>query len=109
MADSASVDCSIPISSSLNTLRSTRTTFSSEQKTSACKLINLQPWEAFVSAPDAGGLFIVLVVQQVGHAAELFRGSLQSFNLLAKLRLLGLFPAQYFVDIPHPFCLLIAL
>jgi hypothetical protein len=54
-------------------------------------------------------LFIVLVFQQVGHAAELFRRSLQSFNLLAKLRLLGLFPAQYLVDIPHPFCLLIAL
>jgi hypothetical protein len=62
-----------------------------------------------VSAPDAGCVVIVLVLQQVGHAAELFRGSLQSFNLLAKLRLLGLFPAQYLVDIPHPFCLLIAL
>jgi hypothetical protein len=60
--------------------------------------------------PAGGGcLFFVVVVEQVSHAAELFCRSLKSFNLLAQLRLFGLFLVQYLVDIPHGFCLLIAL
>jgi hypothetical protein len=54
-------------------------------------------------------VFIVIVVEQVGDPAKLFRGRLQSFDLLAQLRLLGLLLAQYLVDIPHGFGLLIAL
>jgi hypothetical protein len=42
--------------------------------------------------PAGGGcLFFVVVVEQVSHAAELFCRSLKSFDLLAQLRLFGLF------------------
>jgi hypothetical protein len=54
-------------------------------------------------------LFFLIVVEQVGHTAELFGGSLQSFDLLAQLCLFRLFLMKYFVDIPHNVCLLIAL
>jgi hypothetical protein len=42
--------------------------------------------------PEAGGtiLFVVFVIQQMSHAAQLFRSRLQSLNLLAQLGLLGL-------------------
>src|SRR5271170_1351983 len=39
--------------------------------------------------------------QQVGNAAKLFSCGLQRFNLLSQLRLLGLLPAQYFMDVLH--------
>jgi hypothetical protein len=54
-------------------------------------------------------LFFLIVVEQVSHTAELFGGTLQSFNLFAQLRLFRLFLMKYFVDIPHNVCLLIAL
>jgi hypothetical protein len=53
--------------------------------------------------------FLTLVIEQVSHAAELFGGGLQSFDLLAQLSLLCLFLTQHLVDIPHSFGLLIEL
>ena len=52
---------------------------------------------------------IALVVEQMSHAAKLFRSCLQSFDLLAQLSLFRLFLTQHLVDIPHGFDLLIAL
>src|SRR6476620_12696380 len=113
MADSASGQSSMPISSSLRTRRSTRTTFSSAQKTSACKLIRrleIGPAWRFASTPGRGPFrFLTLIVQQVSHAAELFCSRLQCFDLLAQLSLLRLFLTQHLVDVPHSFGLLIAL
>ncbi len=61
-------------------------------------------------SPTCGrSLFFVVVIEQVSHTAELFSGSLQSFDLLAELRLLRLFLAQHLVDIPHAGSLLIEL
>jgi hypothetical protein len=51
----------------------------------------------------------MVIVEQVGHAAKLFRRNLQSFYLLAELGLFRLFLVQYLVDIPHADCLLIEL
>lgn len=53
-------------------------------------------------APTGSRLgFFMLVLEQMGHAAELFGSRLQSFNLLAQLSLLRLFLTQHLVDIPH--------
>ena len=43
----------------------------------------------------------MVIVEQVGNTAQLFRSSLQSLNLLSQLRLFRLFLVQYLVDIPH--------
>ena len=51
--------------------------------------------------PADGLFFLVLSVQQVSYVAQLFGGVLQSLYLLSELRLLGLFPAENFVDILH--------
>jgi hypothetical protein len=55
------------------------------------------------------GLLFDVVIEQVGDTTKLFRSRLQSFNLLAQLRLLRLLLMQYLVDIPHSFSLLIEL
>jgi hypothetical protein len=52
-------------------------------------------------APAGGFFLLVLSVQQVSYIAQLFGGVLQSLYLLPELRLLGLFPAENFVDILH--------
>jgi hypothetical protein len=39
--------------------------------------------------------------EKMSHIPQLLSGGLQSFDLLAKLSLFGLFLAQYFVDIFH--------
>jgi hypothetical protein len=54
-------------------------------------------------------MYLVVVVEQVGHPTELLRSNLQSLYLLAQLRLFRLFLVQYLVDIPHAVCLLIEL
>lgn len=51
----------------------------------------------------------MLVVEQVGNAAELLGCGLKSLDLLAQLGLFCLFLAQHLVDIPHSIGLLIAL
>jgi hypothetical protein len=53
--------------------------------------------------------FVVLSIQQVSHVAKLFGCSLQCFDLLSKLRLLGLLLAENLVDISHGNCLLSAI
>jgi hypothetical protein len=45
--------------------------------------------------------FIAFLVQQVSYATELFRGGLESFDLLTYLHLLRLLLAQHFVNVPH--------
>jgi hypothetical protein len=42
-----------------------------------------------------------IFVEQMGDAAELLRGTLQGFDLLTKLGLLGLFPAKYIINVSH--------
>ena len=49
----------------------------------------------------AGFSLSFFFVQQVGNAANLFRRGLQSFDLFAQLRLLGLLLAQHFMDVLH--------
>jgi len=51
-------------------------------------------------------LFFILRVQEVSHAAQLFRCRLQGFNLLAQLGLFGLLLPEHLVDISHEYCLL---
>ena len=63
-----------------------------------------------VLAPAGGGVgALVLVIEQVSYAAELFGSGLKSLDLLAQLGLLRLFLTQYLVNIPHSISLLIAL
>jgi hypothetical protein len=54
-------------------------------------------------------LFVVLSVQQVSHIAKLLGSRLERFDLLSKLRLLGLLFAENLVDISHGNCLLSAI
>src|SRR5579863_4360393 len=99
IAPSGSVQCWIPISSSLSTRRSTRTIFSSEHNTRAFRLMTeVAPYvsRANPSNPRLGVagetlLVFVLGIQQVGHIAELFGRGLERLDLLAKLGLFGLF------------------
>src|SRR6266851_4249195 len=74
MADSASAHSSMPISNSLKTLRSTRTTLSSAQKTSANKLIRgLQLQEGWgILNPDRR---LRLVLRDRRRAGEPRRGA----------------------------------
>lgn len=43
----------------------------------------------------------IFFVQQVGNAPNLFRRNLQSLDLFAQLRLLGLLLTQHFMDVLH--------
>jgi hypothetical protein len=63
----------------------------------------------FLTPASGCSLFFVVVIEQVSYTAKLFCRRLQGFDLLAQLGLLRLFLVQYLVDIPHGFCLLIAL
>jgi hypothetical protein len=54
-------------------------------------------------------LFVVLSVQQVSYIAKLLGSRLERFDLLSKLRLLGLLFAENLVDISHGNCLLSAI
>src|SRR5579863_6924890 len=98
-ADSASPQCSTPISRSLRTRRSTRVTLSSEQRSRERKLIAVK---ALIGLATCRGRFSfsLFLTQQMGNAAKLFSGRLESLNLLTQLRLLGLLPAQHFMNIP---------
>ncbi len=51
--------------------------------------------------PVGKGQTRVIVLKEVLHRLQVFGRSLESFDLLAQLRLLGLFGAKYFVDIFH--------
>ena len=46
-------------------------------------------------------LFFILRVQEVGHVAQLFGRSLESFNLFTQLSLFGLLLTKHLVDILH--------
>lgn len=52
---------------------------------------------------DSRILFLFFAIQQVSDVTQLFCRMLQSLNLFTKLRLLGLFFAENFVDIFHEF------
>jgi hypothetical protein len=46
-------------------------------------------------------LFPILSIQEMGHTAELFGGTLQGLNLFAQLGLFGLLLSEHFIDISH--------